>query len=77
MRLLAIVSRRDEFPLPDVQMGAFGFNWGNWTVSRTFHRMVAPEGAFFQTPQRIDDGTGFPGGATCRSAVSSSQVRAN
>ncbi|WP_315070575.1 hypothetical protein [uncultured Microbacterium sp.] len=61
MQLLAIVSRSEEFPLPDVHMGAFGSTWGNWTVSHTFHRMVAPEGAFFQASQQADDSTGFPG----------------
>lgn len=61
MCLLAIVARPDEFPLPDVNIGTFGTNWGDWTVSHTFHRMMAPEGAFFQSPERADDGSGFPG----------------
>lgn len=61
MCLLAIVSRPEEFPLPETNVGEYGTNWGDWTVSRTFHRMMAPEGSFLQSPPLKDPATGFPG----------------
>lgn len=61
MCLLAIASRPEEYPLPDVQLGTFGTSWGDWTISHTFHRMMAPEGAFLQSPRQKDERTGFPG----------------
>lgn len=61
MSLLAIVSRPEEFPLPEVEIGEFGTTWGDWTISRTFHRMMAPEGTLLQSPRQKDPRTGFPG----------------
>lgn len=57
--LLAIVSRPDDFPLPEVETGTFGASWGDWTVSDTFHSMIAPEGAYIYHPKKKTENLGL------------------
>ena len=54
MSLPAIVSRPEEFALPEVDTGTYGPGWADWVISDTFHQMITPEGSYIYHPQETE-----------------------
>lgn len=50
LRLLSIVIRPDEFPLPDTETGSSASSWGEWAIGQTFVEMH--NDGFFVSPPR-------------------------